>query len=104
MIKTNNLNVSAITPIIAPAELRQVFPLSAKDRDFVSRSRSQIKEILQRRDRRLEQERDHGQAKALRLRFVAHLLAEGLQLGDVGLFLVGDVGDGHPVAVQSRAR
>ncbi len=53
MIKTNNLNVSAITPIIAPAELRQVFPLSAKDRDFVSRSRGQIKEILQRTDQRL---------------------------------------------------
>jgi 3-deoxy-7-phosphoheptulonate synthase len=53
MIKTNNLNVSGITPVIAPAELRQVFPLSAKDRDFVSRSRGQIKEILSRHDRRL---------------------------------------------------
>ena len=53
MIKTNNLKVAGITPIIAPSELRQVFPLSEKDRSFVSRSRNQIKEILLRRDRRL---------------------------------------------------
>lgn len=53
MIKTNNLKVTGITPIIAPADLRQVFPLSAKDRAFVSRSREQIKEIIQRRDKRL---------------------------------------------------
>ena len=53
MIKTNNLKISAITPIIAPSELRQVFPLSGKDRDFVSKSRERIKEILLRHDRRL---------------------------------------------------
>src|SRR6185369_5071990 len=53
MIKTNNLKVTAITPIIAPADLRQVFPLSEKDREFVMKSRERIKEILQRRDRRL---------------------------------------------------
>lgn len=53
MIKTNNLKITGITPIIAPADLRQVFPLSEKDRAFVSRSREQIKEIIQRRDKRL---------------------------------------------------
>jgi 3-deoxy-7-phosphoheptulonate synthase len=53
VIKTNNLKVTGITPIIAPADLRQVFPLSEKDRAFVSRSREQIKEIIQRRDKRL---------------------------------------------------
>lgn len=53
MIKTNNLKVSGITPIIAPADLRQVFPMSDNGREFVSRSREKIKEILQRRDRRL---------------------------------------------------
>mgnify|MGYP001806015185 FL=1 len=53
MIKTNNLKVSAITPIIAPADLRQVFPMSDSGREFVSRSREKIKEILLRRDRRL---------------------------------------------------
>jgi len=53
MLKTNNLKISAITPIIAPSDLRQVFPLSERDRNFVIRSRDQIKEILQRRDKRL---------------------------------------------------
>lgn len=53
MIKTNNLKITGITPIIAPADLRQVFPLSESDRAFVSRSREQIKEIIQRRDKRL---------------------------------------------------
>jgi len=53
VIKTNNLKVTGITPIIAPADLRQVFPLSEKDRAFVSRSREQIKAIIQRRDKRL---------------------------------------------------
>lgn len=53
MIKTNNLKITAITPIIAPADLRQVFPLSEKDRAFVCRSREQIKDIIQRRDKRL---------------------------------------------------
>jgi len=53
MIKTNNLNVSGITPIIAPADLRQIFPLSSKDRDFVIKSRNQIKDIIYRRDHRL---------------------------------------------------
>jgi 3-deoxy-7-phosphoheptulonate synthase len=53
VIKTNNLKITGITPIIAPADLRQVFPLSEKDRAFVSKSREQIKEIIQRRDKRL---------------------------------------------------
>lgn len=53
MIKTNNLKISAITPIIAPADLRQVFPLSEKDRQFVQESREQIHKILSREDKRL---------------------------------------------------
>jgi len=53
MIKTNNLKISGITPIIAPADLRQVFPMSESGRAFVSRSRERIKEILHRRDPRL---------------------------------------------------
>ncbi len=53
MIKTNNLKIAAITPIIAPADLRQVFPLSDKNRAFVQHSREQIKRILNRQDRRL---------------------------------------------------
>jgi len=53
VIKTNNLKITGITPIIAPADLRQVFPLSEKNRAFVSKSREQIKDIIQRRDKRL---------------------------------------------------
>lgn len=53
MIKTNNLNVTSITPIIAPADLRQVLPMSDSAREFVSSSREQIKAIIQRRDHRL---------------------------------------------------
>ncbi len=53
MIKTNNLKITGITPVIAPADLRQVLPLSDKDRNFISESRQQIKDILLRRDRRL---------------------------------------------------
>ena len=53
MIKTNNLKITGITPIIAPADLRQVFPLSALHAEFVNKSRQCLKEILQRRDRRL---------------------------------------------------
>jgi len=53
MIKTNNLKIAAITPIIAPAELRQVFPLSDHDREFVNTSRERVKDIIHRRDPRL---------------------------------------------------
>src|SRR5450631_101322 len=53
MIKTNNLKISSIIPIIAPADLRQVVPLSEIDRDFISKSRDRIKDILLHRDRRL---------------------------------------------------
>ncbi|MDR3580982.1 MAG: 3-deoxy-7-phosphoheptulonate synthase [Oryzomonas sp.] len=53
MIKTNNLKITAITPIIAPTDLRQVFPLSDHDREFINTSRDCIKEIIHRRDRRL---------------------------------------------------
>jgi len=53
MIKTNNLKVTGITPIIAPADLRQVFPVSDKERAFVRTSREQIKNIIQRHDKRL---------------------------------------------------
>lgn len=53
MIKTNNLKVSGITPIIAPDDLRQVFPMTDASRELVSNSREQLKDIIHRRDRRL---------------------------------------------------
>jgi len=53
MIKINNLNIKSITPIIAPADLRQVFPLSEESSEFVAASRTNIKNILRGKDPRL---------------------------------------------------
>jgi len=53
MIKTNNLKIKSITPIIAPTDLRQVFPLSAESGNCVSDSRAAINRILRGEDRRL---------------------------------------------------
>ena len=53
MIKTNNLKIKSITPIIAPTDLRQVFPLSAASSACVSSSRAAIIRILRGEDKRL---------------------------------------------------
>ena len=53
MIKTNNLKIKSITPIIAPTDLRQVFPLNEAGSEFIASSREQIKSILKGDDRRL---------------------------------------------------
>jgi 3-deoxy-7-phosphoheptulonate synthase len=51
--RTNNLKVSALKPIIAPGDLKQVFPLSDQAANFVTASRESIKNILQGKDARL---------------------------------------------------
>ncbi len=53
MVQTNNLNVRKVAPIIAPADLKQVFPLTTEGAAFVSESREQIKAILRGEDKRL---------------------------------------------------
>ncbi len=53
MMRTSNLKIKSITPIIAPADLRQVFPISAPGSEFVAASRDQIKNILHGKDPRL---------------------------------------------------
>jgi 3-deoxy-7-phosphoheptulonate synthase len=53
MIKTNNLKIKSITPIIAPTDLRQVFPVSDEAAEFVNMSRLHIKNILRGLDPRL---------------------------------------------------
>jgi 3-deoxy-7-phosphoheptulonate synthase len=53
MIRTSNLKIKSITPIIAPADLRQVFPLSDEGSEFVTATREHIKNILHGRDPRL---------------------------------------------------
>ena len=53
MVRTNNLNVSGLTPLIAPTDLKQVFPFSDAAAEFVTRSRQQIKDILWAHDPRM---------------------------------------------------
>ena len=53
MVQTNNLNVLEVTPIIAPSDLKQVFPLSLSGANFVNTSRNTIKSILNGEDKRL---------------------------------------------------
>ncbi len=53
MIKTSNLKIKSITPIIAPTDLRQVFPLGDRGSEFIASSRDQIKNILKGKDPRL---------------------------------------------------
>ncbi len=52
-MRTDNLNVLSLTPLIAPAELRQVFPLTAETAEFVTAARAAVKAILRGEDRRL---------------------------------------------------
>jgi 3-deoxy-7-phosphoheptulonate synthase len=53
MIRTSNLKIKSINPIIAPSDLRQVFPISAEGSEFVSAAREQIKNIIKGKDQRL---------------------------------------------------
>ncbi|WP_321530731.1 3-deoxy-7-phosphoheptulonate synthase [uncultured Desulfuromonas sp.] len=53
MYRTNNLNIKGITEVIAPSELRQVFPLSEQSAAFVTRARNEIQDILHNQDQRL---------------------------------------------------
>jgi len=53
MVRTNNLNVSGLTPLIAPADLKQVLPLSETNAEFVTSARGQVKDILWNKDPRM---------------------------------------------------
>lgn len=53
VIQTNNVNVTKVTPIIAPQHLKQVFPVPVGGDAFVNRSRNIIKDILHGRDSRM---------------------------------------------------
>lgn len=53
MVQTNNLNVLEVSPIIAPQDLKQVFPLPLDGATFVNSSRNTIKQILKGKDQRL---------------------------------------------------
>ena len=53
MISTNNLKVKSLTPLIAPADLKQIMPLSEANAEFVTSAREQIQNVLWNRDPRL---------------------------------------------------
>jgi len=53
MIRTSNLRVRSLTPIIAPSDLKQVFPLSVRGAEFVTQARESVTNILHHRDARL---------------------------------------------------
>jgi len=53
MVQTSNLNVLEVSPIIAPSDLKQVFPLPLSGANFVNDSRNAIKSILNGEDNRL---------------------------------------------------
>ncbi|MFK5927613.1 MAG: 3-deoxy-7-phosphoheptulonate synthase [Desulfuromusa sp.] len=53
MVQTNNLNVLEVFPIIAPQDLKQVFPLPLTGANFVNDTRNTIKSILKGEDQRL---------------------------------------------------
>ncbi len=53
MKRTNNLRIRGLTPVIAPADLKQVFPLSESGAENVYNARQAVVDILHRRDRRL---------------------------------------------------
>jgi 3-deoxy-7-phosphoheptulonate synthase len=53
MKRTSNLRIKGLTPIIAPADLKQVFPLSERGAESVTHAREQVTNILGNRDARL---------------------------------------------------
>lgn len=53
MYRTNNLNIKGFTEVVAPAQLKQVFPQSEEASEFVAKSRQQIVDVLDNRDKRL---------------------------------------------------
>lgn len=53
MLRTSNLRVRSLTPLIPPHDLKQVFPLSERGAEFVTRSREEITGVLHGRDARL---------------------------------------------------
>ena len=53
MVRTNNLKITGLTPLIAPADLKQVLPLSEPAAEFVASAREQIQDILWGRNSRM---------------------------------------------------
>lgn len=53
MKKIDDINIKTFTPIISPLELKQLYPATAESNKIVSDSRFNIKNIIQKKDKRL---------------------------------------------------
>ena len=53
MVRTSNLRIRGITPVISPNDLKQVFPISEKNAEGVARHREEIKQILDHKSPRM---------------------------------------------------
>lgn len=53
MKRTSNLRIRGLSPIIAPNDLKQIFPMGERGAEFVTAIREQITNILNHRDPRL---------------------------------------------------
>ena len=106
MSTTPFLSASRITGTTSP--LRRVggeadVVILLQDQVFAVERSVELGKLLQRRARRLDHERQHRHAHAALLVLLVELHAKRFELGDVGVVVVGDVRDHHPVAVQVRA-
>ena len=77
--------------------------VALQDQVLAVERRVEVRERLQRRHRRDDQERHHRDLDPVARVLVVELLAPRLELGDVGLVVVRDVRDHHPVAGQDSA-
>ncbi len=53
MHPTEDLRIRAMSPIVAPEDLKRVFPLTSAAAELVSRSRKEIQDVIHRCGRRL---------------------------------------------------
>ena len=63
----------------------------------------EVGKFLQGRDTGLDEKREHGELHARLCVLLVHLLAEGFQVGDVGLVKLRDMRNHHPVAGEVGA-
>jgi hypothetical protein len=66
--------------------------------------RVELRKLAQGGDGSLDDEGEQREAHVVLLRRLGLRLAEGLQLGDVGLVVLGDVRNHHPVAGEISTR
>ena len=74
-----------------------------QDQIFALERGVEFGEFLQRRHAGLDQEGEHGELDAAFFVLLVELNSQRFEIGDVRVFMVGDVRNHHPVAMQIRA-